>query len=62
MAMTKSFPLKENRSVELRAQASNVFNKPQFASIDTNFNSPSFGQVTSVGAMRTIQFTGRFRF
>jgi len=62
MAMTKSFPLKENRSVELRAQASNVFNKPQFASIDTNFNSPTFGQVTSVGAMRTIQFTGRFRF
>jgi trimeric autotransporter adhesin len=62
MAMTKSFPLRENRSVELRAQASNVFNKPQFASIDTNFNSPTFGQVTSVGAMRTIQFTGRFRF
>jgi len=62
MAMTKSFPLRENRSVELRAQASNVFNRPQFASIDTNFNSPTFGQVTSVGAMRTIQFTGRFRF
>jgi hypothetical protein len=62
MAMTKSFPLKENRSVELRAQASNIFNKPQFAGIDTNFSSPTFGQVTSVGAMRTIQFTGRFRF
>jgi hypothetical protein len=62
MAMTKSFPLRENRSVEFRAQASNVFNRPQFASIDTNFNSPTFGQVTSVGAMRTIQFTGRFRF
>jgi hypothetical protein len=62
MAMTKSFPLRENRSIELRAQASNVFNKPQFATIDTNFNSPTFGQVTSVGAMRTIQFTGRFRF
>jgi hypothetical protein len=62
MAMTKSFPLKENRSVELRAQASNVFNRPQFAGIDTNFSSPTFGEVTSVGAMRTIQFTGRFRF
>ena len=62
MAMTKSFPLKENRSLELRAQASNVFNRPQFASIDTILNSPTFGQVTSVGAMRTVQFTGRFRF
>jgi hypothetical protein len=62
MGFTKSFPLKENRSLELRAQASNVFNRPQFAAIDTNFNSPTFGQVTSVGAMRTIQLSGRLRF
>ena len=62
MATTKSFPLKESRSLELRAQASNIFNRPQFAAIDTVLNSPTFGQVISVGAMRTIQFTGRFRF
>ncbi len=62
MAMTKTFPLKENRFVEVRAQASNVFNKPQFVGIDTNFSSPTFGQVTSVGAMRTIQITARLRF
>jgi hypothetical protein len=62
MAFTKSFPLKENRSLELRMQASNIFNTPQFAAIDTILNSPTFGQVISVGAMRTIQFSGRFRF
>jgi len=62
MAFTKAFPMKDNRSLEVRAQASNIFNTPQFASIDTIVNSPSFGQVVSVGAMRTIQLTARFRF
>ena len=62
MAFTKAFPMRDNRSLELRAQASNIFNTPQFGAIDTIVNSPSFGQVTSVGTMRTIQFTMRFRF
>jgi Carboxypeptidase regulatory-like domain len=62
MAMTKVFPMGEMRELEFRAQASNVFNHPQYATIDTVVNSPTFGQVISVGAMRTIQLTARFRF
>ncbi|MGA9039827.1 MAG: TonB-dependent receptor [Terriglobales bacterium] len=62
MAMTKEFPMKENRSLEVRAAASNVFNSPQYTSIDTNLNSPTAGQVIGVGAMRTIQLTARFHF
>jgi trimeric autotransporter adhesin len=62
MAFTKIFPLKESRVLEFRAQATNVFNTPQFASIDTQVNSPTFGRVTAVGAMRAIQMTARFRF
>jgi hypothetical protein len=62
MALTKVFPFESNRMLEIRAQASNIFNTPQFASIDTVLNSPTFGQVISVGAMRTIQLTARFRF
>ena len=62
MAFTKAFPMKDNRSLEVRAQTSNVFNTPQFAAIDTVVNSPSFGQVISVGSMRTIQLTARYRF
>jgi hypothetical protein len=62
MAMTKVIPLKESRNLELRVQASNVFNRPQFTTIDTVVNSPTFGQVIGVGAMRTILMTARFRF
>jgi trimeric autotransporter adhesin len=62
MAFTKIFPLKESRVLEFRAQATNVFNIPQYASIDTQVNSPTFGRVTAVGAMRAIQLTARFRF
>jgi len=62
MALTKVVPLKENRTLEFRASASNVFNRPQFTAIDTIVNSPSYGRVTQVGPMRTILLTARFRF
>jgi trimeric autotransporter adhesin len=62
MAFTKIFPLKESRVLEFRASASNVFNIPQYSSIDSVVNSPTFGRVTAVGVMRAIQLTARFRF
>ena len=62
MALTKLIPLKESRMLELRAQATNIFNIPNYSSIDTTFNSPTFGRVTAVGAMRQITMTARFRF
>jgi trimeric autotransporter adhesin len=62
MALTKVFPMQEGRMLEFRASASNVFNRPQLSSIDTTLNSPTFGRVIGVGAMRTIQLTARFRF
>jgi hypothetical protein len=62
MAFTKVFPLKESRVLEFRAQATNVFNMPQYTSIDTVLNSPTFGRVTAVGGMRQFTMTARFRF
>ncbi|HTV66288.1 MAG TPA: TonB-dependent receptor [Bryocella sp.] len=62
MAMTKVFPLPESRFFEVRASATNVFNHPQFTTIDTVVNSPTFGRVTAVGAMRALLMTARFRF
>jgi len=50
------------RVLEFRAQMTNIFNTPQFTGIDSNVNSPTFGQVTSVGSMRKIQMQARFRF
>ncbi len=62
MAFTKIFPISESRFLEFRAQFSNVFNTPQYVSIDTVVNSPTFGRVISVGGMRSLQLTARFRF
>ena len=62
MALSKTMQLGGTRSMELRAMANNVFNTVQYAGVDTNAASPTFGQVTSAGEMRACQFTGRFRF
>ncbi len=62
MAFTKMVPLREARVLELRAQATNVFNIPNYTSIDTSITSPTFGRVVGVGGMRQVTMTARFRF
>ena len=62
MAMTKTVPFGDTRMLELRAQANNIFNTPQFTTIDTLVGTPQFGRVTAVGAMRRLQLLARFRF
>jgi hypothetical protein len=62
MSLSKTMQLGGTRSTEFRAMANNVFNTVQYAGVDTNAASPSFGQVTSAAAMRTFQFTARLRF
>jgi trimeric autotransporter adhesin len=62
MAFSKTIQVKEMQNLELRLSANNVFNHPNFTSIDTTFQSPTFGQVTAAGAMRTAQLTARYRF
>jgi hypothetical protein len=62
MSLSKTVQLGDTRSMELRATANNVFNTVQYAGVDTSLTSPTAGQVTSAGTMRSFQFTGRFRF
>jgi len=62
MAFSKIIPLRESRVLEFRAQATNIFNMPNYSAIDTVVNSPTFGRVTAVGALRQITMTARFRF
>jgi hypothetical protein len=62
MALSKTMNLGETRSMEIRATINNAFNTVQYSGVDTNVASPTFGQVTSVGSMRSLQFTARFRF
>ncbi len=62
MAVAKTFNLGDTKGLEVRVQATNVFNTPQFTSIDTIVNSPTFGRVVGVGGMRKMQFLARYRF
>ncbi|HXZ82048.1 MAG TPA: TonB-dependent receptor [Terriglobales bacterium] len=62
MAIGKQLRFSDTKILEIRLQASNVFNTPQYTAIDTIVNSPTFGRVTAVGNMRQLQFVTRFRF
>jgi hypothetical protein len=62
MSLSKNINLARNRGVSIRVQANNVFNNVQFSAIDTTVNSPTFGQVTSLRPMRSVQLIARFRF
>jgi hypothetical protein len=65
VALHKSVPVSESRSLELRVEAFNVFNHAQFygaAAVNGNITSGSFGRVTSTAAPRLVQLAVRFSF
>jgi trimeric autotransporter adhesin len=62
MNLSKNVNFNRARGMTIRVQATNVLNSVQFSAIDTVVNSPTFGQVTSVRPMRSIQLGLRFRF
>jgi hypothetical protein len=62
MSLSKTMDLGETRSMEIRATINNVFNTVQYSGVDTTYGTPQFGQVSSVGQMRSFQFMARFRF
>jgi hypothetical protein len=62
MALSKTIQIKDTRALELRLQATNVFNNVVFSAINTTVNSLAFGEVTSVGSMRKLTMVARFRF
>jgi hypothetical protein len=62
LTLSKTISMGDTRSMELRAIANNAFNTVQYSGVDTSVDSPNFGQVTQAGAMRSFQFTARFRY
>jgi hypothetical protein len=62
MALSKTVQMGDTRSLEMRATINNVFNTVQYSGVNTTYGSPAFGQVSSVGSMRSFQFMARFRF
>jgi hypothetical protein len=65
MALLKSVPLTESKSVQFRFEGFNVFNHAQFygpTSVNGNINSSSFGAVVSAAPPRLMQAAVKFIF
>jgi hypothetical protein len=54
-SLQKRFPVGERRSLEFRAEAFNIFNKPQFTNIGHTLGNSNFGKATSAEAERELQ-------
>jgi len=65
MALLKNVRLGESKSLQLRVEAFNVFNHPQFfgpQTVDGNIGSATFGQVVSADPPRLMQLGAKFIF
>jgi trimeric autotransporter adhesin len=62
--LTKTVPFGRDglRRLDFSWSASNLLNHPNFGGLSTVLGSKTFGEITSVGAMRSMQFTTRFNF
>ena len=65
MALMKSIPVGESRSLQFRVEGFNIFNHAQFfgpGAVDGNIASGTFGQVISAAAPRLVQVSAKFAF
>ena len=60
--LSRDLLLGGTRSMTFSVVATNILNTVQWASIDTNLNSPTFGQVLAVRPMRSLTANLRIRF
>lgn len=63
LSVTKRFPVGERVKLELKTTFINLLNNPNFAFGNTQFDSTSFGRITTTtGSQRVIHFIGSLRF
>ena len=62
LGLMKNIRFSKNISLQMRAEAFNLFNHTNFWLIDTGLGDGTFGQATSAHAARVMQFSGKFYF
>jgi hypothetical protein len=64
MSLEKNTKWKERYNLQLRMDAFNVFNHPNFSTPNSAVSNPSnFGRITATtGENRTVEFAGKFSF
>jgi hypothetical protein len=61
-SLAKTFRFRERYAFQFRLDAYNTFNHVNWGSPNGNWSSATFGNITSAGAMRTFELTGRLAF
>jgi hypothetical protein len=62
LALGKTARIGERQSVELRLEAVNAFNRPNWIVSDQSINSVTFGKITTAMDSRIVQFNLHYRF
>jgi hypothetical protein len=65
MQISKTVPVTESKSFDIRVEAFNVFNHAQFygpSAVDGEINDPNFGSVVSAAAPRLVQLAVKLHF
>ena len=60
--LMRNFPIHEQMTLQLRADAFNAFNHPSFNNPSTSLTSSSYGHVTGSGGGRALQLAATLRF
>ena len=60
--VSRDVPLGGNRALSVQFSVSNLLNLANYTGIDTNVNSPTFGQVTGISGSRSARLNLGFRF
>jgi len=62
LGLMKNFHFTEAVNLQMRAEATNVFNHTSFAGVDNGFTDGTFGQATSAHLARVMQFSAKMTF